>query len=72
MHIFSCDFSLSAMIDNIGGPNRVNNFLTTLNIKSIDKRSLKHMERRAGQKIEDVAQKSMAEAAAESYKMEMT
>jgi hypothetical protein len=60
-----------AMIDSIGGPNRVNNFLSTLNIKPIDKRSLKCMERRAGNKIEEVAKRSMETAATETFKMEM-
>lgn len=35
--------------DSIGGPHRVNNFLSILNIKPIDQKNLKYMERRAGQ-----------------------
>lgn len=58
-----------AMIDSLGGPNRVNNFLSTLNIKPLDQKNLKSMERRAGQQIEVVAKRSMELAA--TYKLEM-
>lgn len=64
-------FFMIAMIDSLGGPNRVNNFLSTLNIKPIDQKNLKSMERRAGQKIEEVAKRSMELAATEIYKLEM-
>lgn len=64
-------FLMIAMIDSLGGPNRVNNFLSTLNIKPIDQKNLKSMERRAGQKIEEVAKRSMELAATETYKLEM-
>lgn len=60
-----------AMIDSLGGPNRVNNFLSTLNIKPIDQKNLKSMERRTGQKIGEVAKRSMELAATETYKLEM-
>lgn len=60
-----------AMIDSLGGPNRVNNFLSTLNIKPIDQKNLKSMERRAGQKIEAVAKRSMELAATDTNKLEM-
>lgn len=64
-------FFMIAMIDSLGGPNRVNNFLSALNIKTIDQKNLKSMERRAGQKIEEVAKRSMELAATETYKLEM-
>lgn len=64
-------FLMIAMIDSLGGPNRVNNFLSTLNIKPIDQKNLKSMERRAGQKIEEVAKRSMELAATDTYKLEM-
>lgn len=60
-----------AMIDSLGGLNRVNNFLFTLNIKPIDQKNLKSMGRRAGQKIEEVAKRSMELAATDTYKLEM-
>lgn len=59
------------MVDSIGGPNRVNNCLSTLDIKVIDQKNLKSMERRAGQKIEEVAKRSMETAATETYNLEM-
>lgn len=64
-------FFMIAMIDSLGGPNRVNNFLSTLNIKPIDQKNLKSMERRAGLKNEEVAKGSMELAATETYKLEM-
>lgn len=64
-------FFMIALIDSLGGPTRVNNFLSTLNIKPIDQKNLKSMERRAGQKIEEVATRSMELAATETYKLEM-
>ena len=62
---------LVAMIDSIGGPQRVNNFLTTLDLPSISHKNLKAMERRAGQMIEDYAEKSMANATKVSFDTEM-
>jgi len=59
------------MIDNIGGPGRVNNFLTTLNVPPICNRNLKSMERRAGSVVEAVADISMRKAAEEAYHAEM-
>lgn len=64
-------FFIIALIDSLGGPTRVNNFLSSLNIKPIDQKNLKSMERRAGQKIEEVAKRSMELAATETYKLEM-
>lgn len=62
---------LVAMIDSIGGPQRVNNFLTTLDLPSISHTNLKAMERRAGQMIEDYAERSMANATKVSFDTEM-
>ncbi len=59
------------MIDNMGGPVRVNNALTTLNLSSISNKGLKKMERRAGDAVTKVADKSMKMAAKEAYEMEM-
>ncbi|XP_056009475.1 uncharacterized protein LOC130051527 [Ostrea edulis] len=53
----------TGMIDSIGGPVRLNNFLATLNIKPVNCRSLKVMERRAGVHVEAVAQQSTRQAA---------
>lgn len=69
--VTSVFFFMIAMIDRLGGLNRVNNFLSTLNIKPIDQKNLKSMERRAGQKIEEVAKRSMELAATDTYKLEM-
>ncbi|XP_078319431.1 uncharacterized protein LOC144620962 [Crassostrea virginica] len=62
---------LVAMIDSIGGSPRTNNFLTTLDLPSISHKNLKAMERRAGQMIEDYAEKSMANATKVSFDTEM-
>ncbi|XP_078339200.1 uncharacterized protein LOC111101393 [Crassostrea virginica] len=59
------------MIDNLGGTDHVNNFLTSLNIKPINAKSLIVMERRAGSFIEKVSEKSTKTAAKESFKQEM-
>jgi len=59
------------MIDSIGGPDRVNNFLTTLNLKPISFKNMKVMERRAGRLVELVAQKSTTKAAKQAYAQEM-
>ena len=49
------------MVDSIGGPVRMNNFLSTLNILEIQDKNLKLMKRRAGDLIETVATESKAE-----------
>lgn len=59
------------MIDNIGGPRRVNNFFTTLNVPAISNINLKAMERRAGAAVEMVSDRSAAEAASHAYQQEM-
>ncbi len=59
------------MIDSLGGPDRVNNMLTTLNIKPINCKSLKNMERRAGNAIETVANELERKMAKMAYDHEM-
>jgi hypothetical protein len=59
------------MIDSIGGPDRLNNFLSTLNLKPINPKSLKKMERRAGVYVEAVAKSSTQKAATDAFEMEM-
>ena len=59
------------MVDSIGGPVRMNNFLSTLNIPEIQDKNLKLMERRAGDLIETVATESTHAAANEAFKAEM-
>lgn len=59
------------MIDSIGGTDRVNNFLSTLNLKPIGPKTLKEFERRAGENVESVANHSTLNAAKNSFKMEM-
>ena len=46
------------MVDSIGGPVRINNFLSTRNIPEIQNKKLKHMQRRAGDLIETLATES--------------
>ena len=60
------------MIDSIGGADRVNNFLSTLNIPTINHKSLKIMERRAGVKVEEVAQASTKQAASNNENIKKT
>ena len=47
-----------AMIDVIGGAPKVNNILTTLNIRPISEKNRKKMERRAGEAIEEFAEEN--------------
>lgn len=64
-------FIFTAMIDSIGGPVKVNNMLSTLNIPPIGEKNLKCMERRAGEVVEKVAGMSTLNAAKEAFEMEM-
>ena len=59
------------MVDSIGGPVRMNNFLSFLNIPEILDKNLKLMDRRAGDLIETVATESTPAAANEAFKTEM-
>lgn len=64
-------FIFTAMIDSIGGPVKVNNMLSTLNIPPIGEKNLKCMERRAGEVVKKVAGMSTLNAAKEAFEMEM-
>ena len=59
------------MIDSLGGPVRVNNVLSTLNLKTINVKNLKSMENRAGRTVEMVSKESTHAAANEAFKQEM-
>ena len=59
------------MIDSVGGPDRLNNLLSTLNIKPLKKRTLKNVEWRGGSYVEAVAKNSMQKAAKASFEMEI-
>ena len=59
------------MVDSIGGPRRVNNFLYTMNIPVISNTNLKTMERRAGTSIEVVSDRSCRSAAQDAFQKEM-
>ena len=59
------------MIDNLGGPKRVNNMLSTLNLPTINDARLKEMERRAGDAVETIAERSSRTAAREAFHEEM-
>lgn len=54
-----------AMIDSLGGPDRVNNLLSTLNIPTINNKTLMLMERHAGESVEAVAKVTTKKAAEE-------
>lgn len=59
------------MIDALGGPQIVNNVLTTLNLPSISHKNLKVMERRAGEMIEEFADNSMEQRGREAFEAEL-
>lgn len=59
------------MIDSLGGPVRVNNFLSTLNMRPICIKSLKEMEERVGELIEEFAIESSRKAAVDAFEQEM-
>lgn len=59
------------MIDNLGGPDRVNNVLAALNLKPISQKNLKMIERRPGNFFECIAKSSMSKVARNSFKLEI-
>ncbi|XP_061170366.1 uncharacterized protein LOC133179689 [Saccostrea echinata] len=61
----------TAMTDSLGGPDRVNNLLSTLNITTVNNKTLMAMERRAGENVESIAQLTTKKAADEAYHVEM-
>ena len=60
-----------AMIFNLGGTDRVNNFSTSLNVKLINTNNLNVMEKRAGSFVENMSEKSTKTDAKEYFKQEM-
>ncbi|XP_053390150.1 uncharacterized protein LOC128553063 [Mercenaria mercenaria] len=72
MHCFAVNTKLgTAMIDSLGGPVKVNNMLSTLNMPTISNKNMKKMERWAGNVIEKVALMSTRTAAKETFDKEM-
>lgn len=61
----------AAMIDSVGGPQRMNNFLATLNLPTVNNKNLKVMERRAGEMIEKFADKNMTSESQKAFREEM-
>ncbi|XP_062596795.1 uncharacterized protein LOC134258284 [Saccostrea cucullata] len=61
----------AAMIDSVGGPQRMNNFLATLNLPTINNKNLKVMERRAGEMIEKFADENMRNESQKAFREEM-
>lgn len=59
------------MIDSVGGHQRMNNLLSTLDLLIINNRSLKTMERRAGNITEQYAEENMKQESIMAYKKEM-
>lgn len=59
------------MIDSVGGPQRMNNFLATLNLPTVNNKNLKVMERRAGEMIEKFADENMANESQKAFRDEM-
>ena len=57
------------MMDGVGGPVKVNNLLSTLNLQTINNRSQNVW--RAGNVIETVAKQSALKAAKEAYAEEL-
>ncbi|CAC5404979.1 unnamed protein product [Mytilus coruscus] len=73
MPSFSVNTKLgAAMIDALGGPQRVNNVLSTLNLPPISHKKLKVMERRAGEMIEGFANLRMEQRCREAFEAEMS
>lgn len=64
-------FFFIATIDSVGGPQRMNNFLATLNLPTVNNKNLKVMERRAGEMIDKFADKNMTSESQKAFKEEM-
>ncbi|CAC5355926.1 unnamed protein product [Mytilus coruscus] len=72
MRSFSVNTKLgAAMIDALGGLQRVNTVLSTLNLPPISHKNVKVMERRAGEVIEGFANLSMDQRCREVFEAEM-
>ena len=59
------------MIDSVDGPQKMNNFLATLNLPPINNKNLKVMERRAGAMIEKYAEENMRTESQKAFVEEM-
>lgn len=70
-HLLIIKIILGSYDDSLGGPQRVNNFLTTLDLPYISHINLKVMERRAGHIIENFSEKSMTNARKTAFEKEM-
>lgn len=70
-HLLIIKIILGSYDDSLGGPQRVNNFLTTLDLPYISHKNLKVMERRAGHIIENFAEKGMINARKTAFEKEM-
>ena len=62
---------ITAMIGNVGGPKRMNNLITILDLSFINSRSLKTMERRTGQIVEKYAEKTMKKESIMAFEKEI-
>ncbi|XP_061170199.1 uncharacterized protein LOC133179458 isoform X2 [Saccostrea echinata] len=72
MHSFCVNTKLgAAMIDSVGGPQRMNNFLATLDLPTVNNKNLKVMERRAGEMIEKFAEENMRNESQKAFREEM-
>lgn len=60
------------MIDSLGGPDRVNILLSTLNIPTINNKTLMVKERSAGESVETVPKVTTKKATEEGYHVEMS
>jgi hypothetical protein len=60
------------MIDSVGGPQRMNNILATLNLPTISHKNLKVMERRAGAMIETYSDENMKNESRKAFAEEMS
>lgn len=69
--LFDCINIIVAMIDSIGGAAKVNNFLSTLNIKPISQKNLAKMEQRAGETIVALSKEISEDAAREAFDREI-
>lgn len=59
------------MVDSLGGPVKVNNFLSTMNLKTIPNKNLKAMEERAGEVMVAHSVQSTRQAAENAFENEM-
>jgi len=65
------EFIIPAMIDTIGGADKVNNFLAALNLRPISHPNLKNMDTRCGEVIFGLTEDLSKAAAQDAFSMEM-